>query len=595
MLQQSNRLVTLDEYRRQMQQARLNTEPGCVYFDGSPVGTGKSFLNAQHVQQFDSSRTLVKTHVAASETLANYQDAGVENVKTFPKLSCENCKLFRDASRAQVLGLNVGLAICSTGCPFYHRCEYRRAIHEAEAAPHQILCHDRGRVRPASLDSAELIIVEEDATDLLFPKFDATEGFDVVRCLASRAMMDTSKPELRTALERIEQTAADYDRLLAKQSECVALELPQPIQKPNGLEDLLFKNLPLQLSGYALKITLGTVFGDWEKAVFSNDREKNRKTGTTYNKPRIIVTGRTKMPKQAEIWITDATGWYTQLSTIFPKVENRTPQVKPILQHKIEQIPIDVCKSSKVSFVSGLLKRILQTYCKNERVGLITHKEFIPSKLDLTEEERKQITVFGWFGGNSRGTNDFYEHCTKLVVLGTPRPPTYAVRARAMQLGFADQVIHPQYDYISQDGLWRRYTWNGETSDGRKAGVIAWHYRKDGWQKAYESLVLSELTQSAGRARGLLESGIDTILVTVEQIGAYPLLELPPRNRTQQKIFECVCSGICTVPEIADAIRKSERTVRRQVSELLARGELWRESERGKLFVAPPAPTASEC
>ena len=594
MLQLSDSLiVTLDDYRAQMKQARVDTEPGGIYFDGSPVGSGKSFLNAQHVQRYASSRTLVKTHAAAAETLQAYVDAGVEDVAAYPKLSRDNCRLYATASRAQTLGLNVGLGVC-TGCPYYESCKYRIAIHSAEQAPHQILSHDRGRVRPASLRSSELIIIEEDAIDFLRPKFDAANGFDAVVSVASLAISRTFDSELRFAFEQIHRVAVDYLKLVQPQVTAMELERPTPIPKPDGMEKLLCDCLPRSISGYALKIVLGTVFGDWDRIMLVTDDLWNAEQKTREPKARVIAIGKTEVPKNAEMWITDATGSFVQLSTVFPQVEDRTPQAHIELQHPIRQVPVDVCKSSNSLQVSRLLRRLLGQYCHGERVGLITHQEFLPQRLDLTDDERDQIVLASYFGsGDTVGSNIWYTKCDKLLILGTPRPAPYDIRTRAIQMGFGNQVIHPDFDYVCQDGDFRRYSWDGETVDGRKAKVYALGYRKEGWRLAAASLVQDTLDQAAGRGRGFLKSGVPVILVTTEPMG-YTLLELPPRQAKLCPVYDAIYDGLDSVSEICMRVGKSERTVRRCVNELEERGEVARESERGRIVLAPPAPPASD-
>lgn len=590
--------TSLNNYREQMKQARQHTEPGMVYLDGSPVGSGKSFLNAQHVQKYESSRTLVKTHSAASETLETYQRAGVEKVATFPKLSKENCKIYPRAMRAQTLGLNVGASLC-TGCRFSKTCEYRKSIHVAENAPHQILSHDRGRVRPASLDASKLIIIEEDAIDLLRPMFDASYGFQDVFTLAAWVLAelpanatDRNTRQQRFAIQQLQNTALAYSKLLEGNATPEELMLPVPLPKPRGLEKLLVSNIRRvkSLSGMALKICLGAVFGDWKRIVFAVDELWDAENRTRYPKPRIIAVGETKMPKNAEIWITDATARYTQVCTIFPSVENRTPQAKIKWQHPVRQVPIDVCKSSNIDDVSKLLKRLLAQYCDGEQVGLISHMEFSPDRLGM----KNQLAMFAHFGGGAtRSSNAWYRTVDRIIVLGTPRVAEHNVRSRMLQLGFEDELFLPHTDYDWQDGEWRRYKWTGETIDGRKAAVFALGYRRNGWRTAYEDLVHSEIDQAIGRGRGILQNGIPVIVVTTEKLG-YPLLELPPRPEKLQPVYDAVCSGLKTVADIEKATGKSESTVRRCVIELENRGDVARESKRGRIFVVPPAPPIQE-
>ena len=588
----SSDYASLEHYRDQMKQARKDTEPGHVYFDSSPVGSGKSFLNALHVQKFESSRTLVKTHRSAAETLAAYEKAGVKNVAAYPKLTEDNCRLFTHALRAQMLGLNVGTSLCEV-CHLTDSCEYRRNIRKAQDAPHQILSHDRGRVRPATLGKADLIIIEEDCIGLMRPVIDASCGFMEVVALAAQAAdsisgnaTDEKNKQLRSAVQRLQEVATEYERLLSGGTAPTEIELPIPLSKPHNLEKLLAQNLRhvRTLGGMALKICLGAVFGEWKRIVFSVDRLWNAETNSHFTQPRIIAVGETKMPEDAEIWVTDATARYSQICSIFPRAENRTPQTKIQLQHPIQQVPIDVCKSSDVEDVSKLLKRLLAQYCRGDRVGLITHQEFLPDMLHLTSDERNHIAMSSYFGaGDDVGSNYWYKECDKLLILGTPRTALCDVKSRGIQGGHAD------FDHRHKHGNFGSYKWKGEMSDGRKANVPALRYKRKGWTTIGEELVQDKLNQAAGRGRGFLKDGIPVIIVTTEPMG-HPLLELPQRPKKLQPVFEAIRDGLDNVNAICQRTGKSESTVKRHVVELSERGEIFRESKRRRILISPPAP-----
>jgi len=579
-----NNYTTIEEYREQMKQARKDTEPGRIYFDGSPLGSGKSTRNAKHVQSYKSSRTLVKTHVAAAETLRTYEKAGVERVAAYPKLSRDNCELYAAAYKVQSLGMNVGAGVC-TGCSYKGTCEYQRLIHKAEQAPHQILSHDRGRVRPVTLSSSKLIIIEEDATNFLRPKFDASSGFGTVMAIASLAISDATNMEQRQACEQIHRVAVDYQNLLQSQAKAQELGVPIPILKPDGLEKLLCDCLPRHISGFALKIVLGAVFGGWNRIVLTSDDLPDNDRARRESDSRILTVGATELPEDAAVWITDATGSYSQLSSILPGIENRTPQAKIQLQHSIQQVPVDVCKhSSKVADVSKLLKRLLTQYCQGERVGLITHREFLPDTLDLTDDERSQIVMSSYFGaGDVIGSNNWYVACDKLVILGTPRPAPRDVKSRAIQVAQSDSC------HVRKAMSFGPYTWKGETADGRKAKIVALGYKDEGWKLTAQEFVQGQLNQAAGRGRGFLKDGIPVILVTTEPMGC-PLLELPQRPKKLQPVFEAIWDGLDNVSDICQRTGQSESTVKRHVVELKERGEIFRESKRRRILISPPAP-----
>ena len=66
-----------------------------------------------------------------------------------------------------------------------------------------------------------------------------------------------------------------------------------------------------------------------------------------------------------------------------------------------------------------------------QRVGLITHSTLTACVKRLEQSFGERIVQTAYFGsGNERASNDWYKLCDLVIVAGTPRVDTSAIRAR---------------------------------------------------------------------------------------------------------------------------------------------------------------------
>jgi hypothetical protein len=161
----------------------------------------------------------------------------------------------------------------------------------------------------------------------------------------------------------------------------------------------------------------------------------------------------------------------------------------------------------------------------------LTHLELhekLPAMLE--EQLRARIVRTGYFGGGfSRGSNVWIEECDALIILGTPRVGSGAIRLHLLRLGRTRAAALNR-----KAAGWGLDWWAGRGESGSRVTVRCWHYRDHDWHAAYCSMVRAELVQAVGRGRGVLDKGIPVYVVTTENLApaddddgrnGYPLAE----------------------------------------------------------------------
>jgi hypothetical protein len=140
---------------------------------------------------------------------------------------------------------------------------------------------------------------------------------------------------------------------------------------------------------------------------------------------------------------------------------------------------------------------------------------------------------------------------------------------------------------------WSKDWWLGITESGRRVTVATPHYTNHDWHRAYYELVVAELLQSIGRARSILEDGIDCVVVTTENLApledgidgrnGYPIAEAPfdPLTDSQWNILRVLKRGPCKMGELVSALGMKRQSILEQLMELEAAGRVEKVGARG--------------
>jgi Primase C terminal 1 (PriCT-1) len=640
-------VVNLADWRSQMQTKRLDSlkEPPQVYFDKSTTGAGKSTADLVAMKEAGQSLTLLPTHEACEELTAKMKTEGLD-AAAFPALNESTCQRFGDpnspddAQVAQRAGIDVGTALC-TDCPFYKNCVYQQRRQQARNAPHVVATHARAAHSSFAIaQDKPLVFIHEDCRELLRP---------TMRIAANRTSLDPNVRHmdeiLRIAEEAIDLAEVWHDR--AKQDFAInlhksikqliahlrdngvleevreansagfldqitrvkSLGLRSRTDRPDRSDYLLYRamrNLGLNANGEALRLCLAYACGELESLtlVIDDTFTSNGKDARQFHQSLVAVR-RVVLPEQTTIWFEDATGDYDLISELIQRlVDDATPVGR--LEFKVPPIQFTRDKESDVTLqtagntIRALIRGLLMKYPSAKAVGVITHRRHLPEIERLEPLWRSRLSKLDYFrSGNDRASNKWLE-CNLLLILGTPRLPPSAVREALIQTGDVAAA--------ARDGKWRSHTWQGRTLQGDLIDVQGLGYEDPSWSRMHEILVRSNLQQAVGRGRGVIESGVQVIVVSNESLGvpfaAEELVLLKdPEARTLQIVTElsAVFPTVYIVGEIAVSVAQivsqlaqgdelaalKERQVRSHLSTLEELGLLARKVSRGGWMPGP--------
>jgi hypothetical protein len=252
------------------------------------------------------------------------------------------------------------------------------------------------------------------------------------------------------------------------------------------------------------------------------------------------------------------------------------------------QFPKDITRQTTQGSFQNTLRGLLAMSSKHQRVGLITHSTLTACVKRLEQPFDGRIVRTTYFGsGSERASNEWYKDCDLVIVAGTPRVNTSAIRERLCQLG--------DFDAAGMEGDWGELQWCGQTVSGQTRAMRGRGYRNQAWQKAHRSLVRSAIVQAVGRGRGVLEDGCDVIVISNEECGL-PLADRPTIPDLTDKHSEAarLVSELSapdasknagrqpvTTGRVSESLGVGERETRYILTELEGLGMVRRIGERG--------------
>jgi len=615
----------LADWRAEMAASRVASigNPG-VYLDTSPPGAGKSYSDLTAARRAGTSLVLLPAHVNCRELAELFQSGGLV-AEAYPELSAETCANYEQASRAIGAGLAASSAICP-GCIYQRRCDYQDALADADAAAHRIATHARGVFALEYLAAGRrFVAIHEDALGVIRPTAEsaAVAAFGDVLTVADTAghrAAERGDEAQRHFLWRLGEVAQRIGERLTDANDTSPIDLPAPVDPPRGVDAALFgamQSANTWPSPDAMRICKGAAAGELAELVVRVDRIF-RPGGKADAKRSVVGVWRRSLPERAAVWLSDATADRAELESVVGPVIDATPGGRIEQRHPALQVPIDVKRGSSAGRVAAVARALLESWPEFERVGIIIDRRHVPvidgtarRGESLGQAYRDRIARVEHFrSGQSRGSNEWLVDCDAIAIIGTPRVPPSAVRARLIQTG--------NHLAAARDGRWEADWWSGVDAAGRRHTIRTAAYRDHDWHRAHLAIVRAELLQAVGRGRGILAEGLPVIVATNEDLGL-PLAMVDARPLTDaesevlaavrelsghdpkgarstdlsgdnSKIYLLELSPVSSA-SVASALERDERWTRRLLNSLHERGLIERIGQRGGWLPTAPRPS----
>lgn len=592
-------VVTLDSWRAQMRQARLDSldAPG-VYLDSSTTGAGKSTADREAMRKAGRSLTVLPTHDACTELVAELIRHGLD-AAAHPPLDASTCEQFGTPKRpgpaqtALKAGLNVGVSVCPT-CKHAKTCEYQKRRDAARTADHAVATHARASNSDfhAAADKP-VVFVHEDAINLFRPMVKivrhasdpdtpqashlhqiadlaaAAEG--IARAWGDSGLVDFSRRLRASATDMADCLMSDsligpLTQAVESGSPTTRLPTVEPLPVPtpapperldarlvedvtgfavstsgSGKRDVLLheamKKTGFPRNGDALQLALAHAGGELNVlcAVIDEEFVAGQKDRKKYHKALVGVWK--VPPPNAVVWLENAHAEAQWVSEVVGRpVIDKTPHGRLVYSvPPVQYADADVTLGTAGSVVRGFLRKVLALHPAARKVGVITHRCHLPEIDKLDSLWKVRIARTEYFhSGKDRASNSWLG-CDLIVVLGTPRLPPKAVRDGLIRLG--------RVDAASKDGTHGEIVWEGVTVKGTLARHLGLGYGEPSWSEMQDKLVKEALLQAVGRGRGVTDRGVPVAVVSNEPLGLTvadePLVPVTdPQAETYRRVVE---------------------------------------------------------
>ena len=281
----------------------------------------------------------------------------------------------------------------------------------------------------------------------------------------------------------------------------------------------------------------------------------------------MIVAGRKLPTEHTTVWLADATADRELLEAgIGRAIHDGTPDGRLELQKSVTQIERDITRKTSPETLKAILRGVLVERPDANRVGIITHKNLVKAAESLGKPFDARIVRVAYYGsGQDRASNTWYQQCDLIIVAGTPRVNSHAIRQRLWQYGLSDAAL--------TDGDWGELRWRGQTQGGIRRSVNGRGYRNREWRQAAQSLIRANIIQAAGRGRPLSDDGCDVLILSNEECGVpldvkfdvelFPQAALDVLNALSAVAANSYLLGTTAVStqEVADSMNRSRRQV----------------------------------
>jgi hypothetical protein len=559
-------VVGLSEYRRLLAESRVASldSPG-TYFDGSGCGSGKSTADRLAIAKLaagERALVAVPTHANVAELVEELRAAKINAVGSPDLLvigqegpgQVPNCRNV-EAATVESYGLAVQSVVC-------HRCPFGRRRHDASGretggdgscvsggylgeqdrwsdASVAVATHARVATQGLAVLSLgrKFVSIHEDALAVLRPEQAISRADVTAAAFVLRRLLDEE------GLNRRSEWSEEQEAVLATVADAVDgmdAALEGEGQRTGWLD------LPVVMPGLALKIhsllfrASRHYFGRGSRRLEVNWRgilaavegqqcgvvvsDKHGKGGVLGEERTLVVVGENRPGEESTTWLADGTGDLATLRRLVPGLTDATPRARLYHRRRVRQVTTrDVMQSTSAAVAIKVLEGILADNPHWKRVGVIGWQKHGPA----VEEFRRagglgdRVARWSYFGsGDERASNVWWTGdasgppCDGLVILGTPRKGEAAIRGHLLRVGLEEAARRPT-------PLWGPVVWQGLVEDGSVRRVNGKGYIADReWQEAASWLTGSTLRQSLGRARAILEHGLEAVVVSIEPTGA---------------------------------------------------------------------------
>lgn len=594
--------VSVEVYRVKLREQYLGIigKPG-IYLDTTQVGGGKTHQGLIAASQCQSSLHVIPTHTIKEQVAQGLVKAGVlaSTVAAFPERSEGNCQRFDEVQRMYRLGVSVPSALCST-CDFARRCPHIQSKDNAERASHSVATMARMEYLQLARIGAnkEFIKVDEDAVSLLRPtvKVDPDHLRAVLNAVeaASQHELTSCEPDAKAFFGTLASCGSKLLTHLENATACTDIPVPNRTDAPPMVEFLLTKGyktagVDSTKAGLATAkdLLFGFACGQLTRCVVQVDHDERRKgpekclVGVWTTELPHDVNGQLKCP----IVFADGTADAEILADIIGEpVIDITPAGRISPAKRIVQVPLDIKRSTSAESFLEIVRGIMIANPSKTRIGIICHSNHHRELPKLGKMLKSRIVKATYFAsGEDRASNEWLElGLDLLLVVGTPRTGPGDVRTRMIQLGLDQKA--------TSCSKWINRWWQGVTERGEPIVVKTRQYEDPIWQRAYEFDVQASLKQAIGRARAILPSGIDVIVVSTEPLDI-PLLDetVVAVCKTWANVIDLAsgCSDGITAALIMERLRESKRNAQYQLSVLQELGVITKRG-RGRYYLTEP-------
>ncbi len=304
----------------------------------------------------------------------------------------------------------------------------------------------------------------------------------------------------------------------------------------------------------------------------------------------FVLTLRNFANPNSTVFLSDATADIELLrAATGVDIQDMTPSGTLCREKSIVQHPVDVTRGTSPKRARELTCGVLTSRPDCRKIGIITHSNRTAAIKSIDEPFRSRIARVSHFGsGSDRGSNEWLAaECDLLVVLGTPRVAEIEIKRTMLRCGW--------FDDLRKGGEWGEVTWQGTTTSGQPRVVRGRGYTSPRWAQAHRSKVCAGIVQAAGRARSLLETGCDCVVVSTEECG-FPLADfeddLRPLTGSEVRVLTglsalsalVLISGQCACAasqDVADTCGIQRRQAQKLLAGLEQAGLVTRVGERG--------------
>ena len=483
-------VVSMEEYWALQNQSSNNCKPGIVNINTSPTGSGKTYAAARHFVASGGGLFASKTHEAKKEAVETIQkflkEMGEEMlVAAIPKATEDNCMEFKRADHAVKNGIPRSV-VCES-CPLKDTCVYRAEVAYALEADIIVMTHDR--LAFTGIGEHKAVVLDEDARQVFARKseFNEKQLREAVSALAGNKKL----AGLFNSASKI------HEDFVSAEVGVTEVKLMKMIGGKYQGKDIYAEIHDREVNSPFLGILLRQ---DKIKSIHVLNTSDEK---TNYKRKQLVVLYHSPViPSDCIVVNLDATADVDLVSRwVGHEVNNITPHATVLPVRNPTHINKKINQRTDVGNVAANITGAISLYGGiASRIGVITlnaHKDF---KQHLPESFRSRIHRTSYFrSGLDMASNVWIEGCDLLVIVGDPWPNPIEAQSEMLRAGFSVDEMGSwvEIDAVDAEGT----KWKTKGYSGARG------------MQVLRSILHVRLSQTAGRGRQHLESGIPVIII----------------------------------------------------------------------------------